>query len=98
MWVMWNLPLYAAIFFGGAFCACALILGLTYGQEEEVEEVTTEYEGADYFKKMIEIEAECRKIEEENERLRGECRIKDRILRESAKTLLKVQEGGAANE
>ena len=55
MWAMWNLPLYAAIFFGGAFCACALILGLTYGQEEEVEEVTTEYEGAEYFKKMIEI-------------------------------------------
>lgn len=81
MWAMWNLPLYAAIFFGGAFCACALVLMLTYGQEE-IEEVTTEYEGADYFKKMIEIEAECRKVEEENERLRGECRIKDRILRE----------------
>ena len=43
MWAMWNLPLYAAIFFGGAFCACALILALTYEREEEVEEVTTEY-------------------------------------------------------
>lgn len=83
MWAMWNLPLYAAIFFGGAFCACALILMLTYGQEEEIEEVTTEYEGSEYFKKMIEIEAEYRKIEKENERLRGECRIKDRILREA---------------
>lgn len=85
MWAMWNLPLYAAIFFGGAFCACALILALTYEREEEVEEVTTECEGSEYFKKMIEIEAECRKIEEENERLRGECRIKDRILREAEK-------------
>lgn len=94
MWAMWNLPLYAAIFFGGAFCACALILGLTYGQEEEIEEVTTEYEGADYFKKMIEIEAQYKRVKEENERLRGECRIKDRILREAAKTFLKVREGG----
>ena len=83
MWAMWNLPLYAAIFFGGAFCACALILALTYKRGEEVEEVTTEYEGSEYFKKMIEIEAECRKVKEENERLRGECRIKDRILREA---------------
>lgn len=98
MWAMWNLPLYAAIFFGGAFCACALILMLTYEREEEVEEVTTEYEGADYFKKMIEIEAECREVKEENERLRGECRIKDRILRESAKTVLNVREGGVVNE
>lgn len=83
MWAMWNLPLYAAIFFGGALCMCSLILGLTYRQEEEVEEVTTEYEGADYFKRMIEIEAECRRVKEENERLKGECRIKDRILREA---------------
>ena len=83
MWAMWNLPLYAAIFFGGASCACALILGLTYAQEEEVEEDTTEYEGADYFKKMIEIEAQYKRVKEENERLRGECRIKDRILREA---------------
>ena len=98
MWAMWNLPLYAAIFFGGAFCACALILGLTYGQEEEVEEDTTEYEGADYFKKMIEIEAQYKRVKEENERLRGECRIKDRILREAAKTVLKAREGGAVNE
>ena len=83
MWAMWNLPLYAAIFFGGALCMCALILGLTYGQEEEVEEVTTEYEGADYFKKMIEIEAQYKRVKKENERLRGECKIKDRILREA---------------
>lgn len=83
MWAMWNLPLYAAIFFGGAFCACALILALTYGQEGESEEVTTEYEGADYFKRMIEVEAECRRVKEENEKLKGECRIKDRILREA---------------
>lgn len=98
MWAMWNLPLYAAIFFGGMFCACALILGLTYGQEEGVEEVTTEYEGSEYFKKMIEIEAQYKRVKEENERLRGECRIKDKILRESAKTILKAREGGAANE
>lgn len=83
MWAMWNLPLYAAIFFGGALCMLALIWALTYGQEEEIEEVTTEYEGSEYFKKMIEIEAECRNVKEENERLRGECRIKDRILREA---------------
>lgn len=83
MWAMWNLPLYAAIFFGGALCMCALILGLTYGQEEEVEEDTTEYEGSEYFKKMIEIEAQYKMVKEENERLRGECRIKDKILREA---------------
>ena len=50
---------------------------------EEVEEDTTKYEGADYFKKMIEIEAQYKRVKEENERLRGECRIKDKILREA---------------
>ena len=50
---------------------------------EEVEEDTTKYERADYVKKMIEIEAPYKRVKEENERLRGECRIKDKILREA---------------